>query len=39
MHNTIGDVALPDISRKTNYFHDFVQYPKQKFLAFPQSRE
>ena len=26
--NTLGDVALTNTSRETNYFHDFVQYPK-----------
>ena len=34
----MGDVAHRSISRETNYFHDFVQYPKQKFFAFPQPR-
>ena len=38
MHNTIGDVALTNISRQTKYFRDLVQYPKQKFFAFPQPR-
>ena len=39
MHNTTGDVALPNIIRETNnYSHDFVQYPKGKFLAFHQPR-
>ena len=30
MHNSIGnwDFALTNISRETNYFHGFVQYPK-----------
>ena len=28
VHNTTGDVALVNTSRETNYFHDFVQYPK-----------
>ena len=28
IHNTKGDVALTNISRETNYFHDFVQYAK-----------
>ena len=35
MHNSIGDVALTNISRETSCFHDFsVQYPKQKFSPF-----
>ena len=34
MRNTKGDVALTNISRETNY----LQYPKQKFFAFPQPR-
>ena len=38
MHNTIGDVALANITREMNYFHDLVQYPKHKFCAFPQLR-
>ena len=38
LHKTMGDVALTNISRETNYFHDFVKYPKQKFFAFPQHR-
>ena len=28
MHSTIGDVALTNINRETNYFHDFVRYLK-----------
>ena len=28
IHNTKGDVALTNISRETNYFHDFVQNTK-----------
>ena len=28
IHNTKGDVALTNILRETNYFHDFVQYSK-----------
>ena len=38
MHRIIYDVALMTIRRKTNYFHDFVQYPKQKFFAFPMPK-
>ena len=39
MYNTIGDVALMNISRERNYHHDFVsQYPKQKFFDFPQPQ-
>ena len=38
MHNTIGDVARMNIGRETNYFQDFVQYPKQKLFAIPQPR-
>ena len=34
MHNTIGDVTPTNTSRETNYFQDFVQYPKQKFSPF-----
>ena len=34
MHNTIGDVALTNISRETISYHDFVEYAKQRFLAF-----
>ena len=35
MHSAIGDAALTIISRKTNYFHGFVQYPLKKRLLFP----
>ena len=41
MHNTIGDVAQTNISRETDYLHEFVQYPIQKFLKlchFPTLR-
>ena len=38
MHNTKGDVALMNISRETSCFHDLLQHPKQKFLAFPQPQ-
>ena len=38
MHNTKADVALMNISRDKNYFHYLVQYPKQKFFAFPQPQ-
>ena len=27
-----------NIKRETKYFRDFVQYPKQKFFAFPHPR-
>ena len=27
---------MTKINRETNYFQDFVQYPKYKFFAFPQ---
>ena len=33
MHNSVGDVALTNICRETDYFHDLVQYPEKKFLA------
>ena len=33
MHNTIGYVALMNISQETNCSHVFAQYPKQKFFA------
>ena len=33
MHNTTGDVALTNISRETQYFHDFVKCPKKPNLA------
>ena len=33
MHNTKNDVALTNINREKNYFHDLVQYPKQKFFV------
>ena len=36
MHNTTDDVALTNIYRETNYFHDSVLYPKQQFFTFPQ---
>ena len=39
MYDTKGDVALKSltsISRETNYLHDFVQYLRSKFFAFPQ---
>ena len=39
MHNTVGDVALTNIRRlETNYFHDFVQYPRQKLFAVSQPQ-
>ena len=38
MHNTKGDVALTNISREKCCFHDLVQYPKQKFFAFPRPQ-
>ena len=38
MHNTKGDVALMNMSRETSCFRDLLQYPKQKFLAFPQPQ-
>ena len=28
MYTTKGDDALAKINRETNYFHDFVQFPK-----------
>ena len=28
MHNAKGDVAVMNISRETNDFHNLVQYPK-----------
>ena len=34
MQNTKGNVALTNISREKNYFHDFVQYTKK--IGFPQ---
>ena len=37
MHNAIG-VALTNLSPESNDFHEFVQYPKYKFLAFPQPQ-
>ena len=40
MHNSIGDVALINISREINYsMNNFVQSPKQKFFAFPQPQD
>ena len=36
MYNTKGDVAVTNF--KANSLHDFVQYPKYKFFAFPQPR-
>ena len=39
MYNTVGDVAVTNIRRETNHFHNFVQYPKQTFFAFPQPRD
>ena len=36
IHNAGADVALTSTNRETKYFHDLVQYPKQKFFAFPQ---
>ena len=35
MHNTVGDVPLTNISRETNYFHDFCAVSKKKLFAFP----
>ena len=29
MFNTVGDVALMNMSREINYFHDLVQYPNK----------
>ena len=28
MHNPVGGIRLTNITRETNYFLDFVQYPK-----------
>ena len=36
MHNTVGDVALVNISRETKYYRDFIRYPKYTFFSFPQ---
>ena len=38
MHKTFGDIALMNNGRETNYFHDFVQFSKQKFFASPQPQ-
>ena len=38
MYNTKDDVALTNISRETSYIHDFVKYPKKKFLALSQPQ-
>ena len=37
MHNTVGDVTLTNISRETNDFQNFVQYPKTKVLCLSSS--
>ena len=33
-HNAIDVVAMRNIRRETNCFHNLAQYPKQKFFAF-----
>ena len=34
----LTDIVMINISLETNNFHDFMQYPKQKFFALTLSR-
>ena len=34
----MDDVALRKVSRETNYYKDFVRYPKYKFFACPHPQ-